>query len=293
MSMGDRESDEESWGQQSNQGGAPAAHVDDAPAAAEPPLPHRRGRGRGRGRPRKNRGPPPIALARASAPPAGPADLDEVGIVALAAPLDTANADCSVSVGARLRLRRGGAYEPPPLASPMMHAFFASQRPDRAADAAMAIVAAAELCDSASVPMMSARVASQLRGISEDVHSDRLELLASCCSQLQRSLHWFLEVSLLKRLQPDNRLMYVEISTYDETPMKVKSSGAPCDALAPAGHMVFSQASLQSLGRVGTPSAYGPHLSARSPRHRAAARRYCNTTTVSGCCWRSKAIFSR
>jgi len=111
------------------------------------------------------------------------------------------------------------------MAEPLMHALFAAQQKGSKKDPAMETVAAAELGNDV-VHLMSAKVAAQVRSISEDVLNDRMELLASTCLQMQRALQWFLEVSMTRRLAPDNLVMYLDRSRYDETPMKVRSSGA-------------------------------------------------------------------
>ena len=242
-------SDEDSWGGQTSGAGAAAPRVDIPPPALL--LPGRGRSGRGRGRPRKRREPeaePEEVLPRSLATPE---DVIDRGIVAFASVLGSGNPDCRVAAGAVLRLQRGRVHEPPPLATAMVNAFFASQRDGCKRDSHMTTIAQVELGD-APVRMTSAQVAAEMASMSRGLHADRSELLAATCLQLQRSLHWLLQVSVLKHTQPESRLMYCEFSAYDETPMKVKSSGASSRGVAAEGQGVAPQGQLETPGKGGS-----------------------------------------
>lgn len=220
-------SDSESWGCLSGIAGEQAEAANDpVPMAPAPepvqPLVVRCKRGRPPKRPAEPNA-SAQALARSSAAAHGDLAID--GLVALGSSAASV-ADRSVSHGGLMRLRRWPRFdEPPPLASAVGHALQVACKQGAPQDPAVTAIAAAELAD-AVVPMMSGTVASQVRSVSIDIMNDRMELLAASAWQVQRSMQWLLELSLAKRVGGQRLLMYLDNTRYDETPMKVKTSGA-------------------------------------------------------------------
>ena len=224
---GAERSDSASWGRQSDceDSGAPEVAALAAPEAV--PVLRPKGRGRGRGRPRRNPVVPAGRTEAATGIPAPPEAVLERGLLALSGPLTQVTPDCTITEGTLLRMRKVDSIgKAPALAVPMLHGFYCGTAATEH-DPAMMAVAAVELTD-APVPMMSQRVRAGWMpgGFSPEVINNRTDLLAATCLQFQKSLQWFLEVSIVKRLKPENRLMYTEVAAYDETPMKTKTTTA-------------------------------------------------------------------